>query len=66
MRNVFAFDSVLQKDGSKDIWQFYRTDQRKDTFRTLHDYLFEVTFDQRVAMSKVVDVQHSTFYNLIV
>ena len=62
---MFPFEGVLSHESSPDVWQLYRMDQRKDAFRSLYDSLFEVTFDQRMAASKMFDIQHSIFYNLV-
>lgn len=64
-RYLFALDGVLSQDGSPDVWQVYRTDQRKDAFRSLYDALFDVTFDQRLAASKMYEIEHSAFYRLV-
>lgn len=62
---LFSFDSVQSQDGSPDVWQLYRMDQRKDAFRSLYDCLFEVKFDQRMAASKMYDIEHSAFYSMV-
>lgn len=40
-------------------------DQRRDSFKSLYDCLFEVTFDQRMAACKMYDIQHASFYSMV-
>ena len=53
---LFPFEGVLSHESSPDVWQLYRMDQRKDAYRSLFESLFEVTFDQRMATSKMFDI----------
>ena len=61
---VFTYEGIINEEELEDIWSIYQIDSGDDVYNSLHDCLFNVSFDAS-HKQKMYQIEHSVFYELL-
>lgn len=61
---VVDIDQILDEKANPDVWVIYNCEDDFDKYYSLHNLLFDISFDPN-KVSKTYELQHSTFYEIL-